>query len=131
MLFSTAIDYCAALLIGRTDSRLRRKSDLITSIVIQLTLLGVFKYYGFFSQQLVSLFSLVGIPVYVPVLKFLLPVGISFYTFQTMSYMIDVYRNDYPAEKSFVNFACSSFSPLSPAPQPPSCCRRFNPRVPS
>ena len=105
MLFSTAIDYCAAILIAQSQSRPRRKGILITSICIQLSLLGLFKYYGFFSQQLASVFSLVGIPVYLPALKFLLPVGISFYTFQTMSYMIDVYRGDYPCEKNFVNFA--------------------------
>jgi alginate O-acetyltransferase complex protein AlgI len=105
MLFSTVVDYTAALLIAGTGSRLKRKSVLVTSIVVQLSLLGLFKYYGFFSQQLASLFGFVGIPVYVPVLKFLLPVGISFYTFQTMSYMLDVYRDEYPAEKSFVNFA--------------------------
>jgi D-alanyl-lipoteichoic acid acyltransferase DltB (MBOAT superfamily) len=105
MLFSTVADYTAALLIAGTGSRLKRKSVLVTSIIVQLTLLGLFKYYGFFSQQLASLFGFVGIPVYVPVLKFLLPVGISFYTFQTMSYMLDVYRDEYPAEKSFVNFA--------------------------
>ncbi len=105
MLFSTVVDYCAAILIARDQSRPRRKSVLISSIVIQLSLLGLFKYFGFFSQQLASVFSLVGIPVYLPALEFLLPVGISFYTFQTMSYMIDVYRGEYPCEKNFVNFA--------------------------
>lgn len=105
MLFSTVIDYTAAILTVGTQSRLRRKSVLMVSIVVQLTLLGLFKYYGFFSQQLASLFGFLGIPVYVPVLKFLLPVGISFYTFQTMSYMIDVYRGEYPAERNFTNFA--------------------------
>lgn len=105
MLFSTVIDYTAAILIARNNSRPRRKVVLVTSIVIQLTLLGLFKYYGFFSQQLASLFGFVGIPIYQPALKFLLPVGISFYTFQTMSYMIDVYRGEYPCEKNFVNFA--------------------------
>ncbi len=77
MLFSTVADYTAALLIAGTGSRLKRKSVLVTSIVVQLTLLGLFKYYGFFSQQLASLFGFVGIPVYVPVLNFLLPVTIS------------------------------------------------------
>ncbi len=105
MLFSTVVDYCAAILIASSPSRPRRKTVLTSSIVIQLSLLGLFKYYGFFSQQLASVFSLVGIPVYLPALKFLLPVGISFYTFQTMSYMIDVYRGEYPCEKNFVNFA--------------------------
>jgi len=105
MLFSTVVDYCAAILIASSPSRPRRKTVLTSSIVIQLSLLGLFKYYGFFSQQLASVFSLVGIPVYLPALKFLLPVGISFYTFQTMSYMLDVYRGEYPCEKNFVNFA--------------------------
>jgi alginate O-acetyltransferase complex protein AlgI len=105
MLFSTVVDYTAAILISQAQSRSRRKVFLVTSIVIQLTLLGLFKYYGFFSQQLASVFGLVGIPVYLPALKFLLPVGISFYTFQTMSYMIDVYRGEYPCEKNFINFA--------------------------
>ncbi len=105
MLFSTVIDYAAAILIAQSLSRQRRKTFLVTSIVIQLSLLGLFKYFGFFSEQLASLFGFVGIPVYLPALKFLLPVGISFYTFQTMSYMIDVYRDEYKAEKNFVNFA--------------------------
>src|SRR5436190_2594419 len=64
MLFSTVVDYSAALLISQSASRLRRKSVLVTSIVIQLTLLGLFKYYGFFSQQLAGLFSFAGLPVY-------------------------------------------------------------------
>lgn len=105
MLFSTVVDYGAAILIARSRAHARRKAVLVTSIVIQLSLLGLFKYFGFFSQQLASVFSLIGIPVYLPALKFLLPVGISFYTFQTMSYMIDVYRGEYPCEKNFVNFA--------------------------
>jgi D-alanyl-lipoteichoic acid acyltransferase DltB (MBOAT superfamily) len=105
MMFSTVVDYSAAILIARDRSRPRRKAILICSIVVQLSLLGLFKYFGFFSEQLASVFSLIGIPVYLPALKFLLPVGISFYTFQTMSYMIDVYRGEYPVEKNFVNFA--------------------------
>jgi D-alanyl-lipoteichoic acid acyltransferase DltB (MBOAT superfamily) len=72
---------------------------------LQLGLLGVFKYYGFFSEELGGLLSTLGLPVSLPVLKFLLPVGISFYTFQTMSYTIDVYRGDFKYEKSFVDFA--------------------------
>jgi alginate O-acetyltransferase complex protein AlgI len=104
MLFSTVVDYYAAIYIGRSESQRARKAILITSITIQLALLGLFKYYGFFSHELAGLFSFLGIPVFFPALEFLLPVGISFYTFQTMSYTIDVYRGNFKPEKSFVNF---------------------------
>jgi D-alanyl-lipoteichoic acid acyltransferase DltB (MBOAT superfamily) len=105
MLFSTVVDYYAAIRIGQSESRRVRKTILLASITLQLGLLGVFKYYGFFSQELSGLFSTLGLPVSLPVLNFLLPVGISFYTFQTMSYTIDVYRGDFKYEKSFTNFA--------------------------
>ncbi|HEV7860816.1 MAG TPA: hypothetical protein VGO91_19505, partial [Pyrinomonadaceae bacterium] len=105
MLFSTVVDYYAAIGIGRSPSKRTQKIILITSITIQLALLGLFKYYGFFSHELAGLLSFVGIPVFFPALEFLLPVGISFYTFQTMSYTIDVYRGNFKPEKSFVNFA--------------------------
>lgn len=105
MLFSTVVDYGAAILIAQSQSRPRRKAFLLTSICMQLSLLGLFKYYGFFSHELASLFGLLGIPVFFPALKFLLPVGISFYTFQTMSYVIDVYRGEFECEKNFINFA--------------------------
>ncbi|HEY6188753.1 MAG TPA: MBOAT family O-acyltransferase [Pyrinomonadaceae bacterium] len=105
MLFSTVVDYYAAIGIGRSESKRVRKTILLTSITLQLGLLGVFKYYGFFSQELSGLFTALGLPVSLPVLNFLLPVGISFYTFQTMSYTIDVYRGDFKYEKNFVDFA--------------------------
>ncbi|MEA2176423.1 MAG: alginate O-acetyltransferase complex protein AlgI, partial [Blastocatellia bacterium] len=99
MLFSTVVDYYAAIYIGRSESQRARKAILVTSITIQLALLGLFKYYGFFSHELAGLFSFLGIPVFFPALEFLLPVGISFYTFQTMSYTIDVYRGNFKPEK--------------------------------
>ncbi|HEX8145214.1 MAG TPA: MBOAT family O-acyltransferase [Pyrinomonadaceae bacterium] len=105
MLFSTVVDYYAAISIGRSSSQRVRKTVLLTSITLQLGLLGVFKYYGFFSQELSGLLTTLGLPVSLPVLNFLLPVGISFYTFQTMSYTIDVYRGDFKYEKSFIDFA--------------------------
>jgi D-alanyl-lipoteichoic acid acyltransferase DltB (MBOAT superfamily) len=105
MLFSTVVDYYAAISIGRSPSRRTQKIILIASITIQLGLLGLFKYYGFFSHELAGLLSFLGLPVFLPALEFLLPVGVSFYTFQTMSYTIDVYRGNFKSEKSFVNFA--------------------------
>jgi D-alanyl-lipoteichoic acid acyltransferase DltB (MBOAT superfamily) len=105
MLFSTVVDYFAAIWISQSKAPRVRKAILLTSITLQLGLLGLFKYYGFFSHELSSLLTTLGLPVSLPVLNFLLPVGISFYTFQTMSYTIDVYRGDFKAEKSFIDFA--------------------------
>lgn len=105
MLFSTVIDYFAAIGIGTSQSPRRRKAILIASICIQLSLLGMFKYYGFFSHELSNMLTSFGLPAPLPVINFLLPVGISFYTFQTMSYVIDVYRGDFKYSKSFIDFA--------------------------
>src|ERR1051325_9100946 len=70
MLFSTVVDYYAAIGIGRSESKRVRKTILLTSITLQLGLLGVFKYYGFFSQELSGLFTELGLPVSLPVLNF-------------------------------------------------------------
>ena len=105
MLFSTVVDYFAAILIGESGSPRRRKMILVASICVQLGLLGLFKYYGFFAHELSELLSRVGLPISLPVLHVLLPVGISFYTFQTMSYTIDVYRGQFKYTKNFVDFA--------------------------
>ncbi len=105
MLFSTVIDYCAALGIDNRQSKKTRKAILVSSICIQVALLGVFKYYNFFAHELSGLTALLQIPVSLPVLEILLPVGISFYTFQTMSYTIDVYRGDFKATRNFIDFA--------------------------
>lgn len=106
LLFSTAVDYCC----GRGMERFRenktvRKLLLLTSICVNLGLLFFFKYWGFFGQTVNSLCAILSIPYRVPALNLILPVGISFYTFQTMSYTIDVYRGDFPAEKDIITFA--------------------------
>ena len=105
MLFSTVVDYCAAIFIGESQSKQRRKTVLVASICVQLGLLGLFKYYGFFAHELSGWLARVGMPVALPALSVLLPVGISFYTFQTMSYTIDVYRGQFKYTKNFVDFA--------------------------
>lgn len=109
MLFSTVVDYFCGLIIGTTpDSQNgRRKVALFVSIAANLSLLGFFKYTGFAMEsynQLFSLFGIGGEPVHV--LKFLLPLGISFYTFQSMSYTIDLYRKDGSYIRNFLDFAC-------------------------
>jgi len=105
MLFSTVIDYYAAIAIGRQTAKRNRKLILATSICVQLGMLAVFKYYAFFSTEVISVLARFGVPVSLPTLNLLLPVGISFYTFQTMSYTIDVYRGQFKPSKSFVEFA--------------------------
>ena len=110
MFYSTLIDYCCGLLIGlaRDDQHRRRKIGLAISIVGNLSLLGFFKYTGFAMENYNRLFTFLGIDGFepVPVLSFLLPLGISFYTFQSMSYAIDVYRKDCRCIRSFLDFAC-------------------------
>ncbi|MEE4167056.1 MAG: MBOAT family protein [Desulfocapsaceae bacterium] len=110
MLFSTFVDYRCGLVIGRAESvqARRRKAALVASIVTNLALLGFFKYSGFALESYNQLFNLLGVEGFepAPVLRFLLPLGISFYTFQSMSYTIDVYRNDSRYIDNFLDFAC-------------------------
>ncbi len=110
MLFSTTVDYVCGLIIGRAQSEQKgiRKGALFVSITANLMLLGFFKYSGFALESYNQLFQILGVQNFdpVPVLQFLLPLGISFYTFQSMSYTIDVYRNDSKYISSFMDFAC-------------------------
>ncbi len=100
MLFSTVSDYIHGRLIGRFCGRWQAKAFLISSIVINLAVLGFFKYADF----LIGLLN--GIPgVEIPLLQLPLPIGISFYTFQTMSYSIDVYRGEVKAQRNILDFA--------------------------
>lgn len=110
MLYSTLVDYCCGLVIGlaHDDQRLRRKIALLISIAGNLSLLGFFKYTGFAMESYNQLFTYLGVDDFdpMPVLHFLLPLGISFYTFQSMSYTIDVYRREGECVRSFLDFAC-------------------------
>ncbi|KJS03578.1 MAG: hypothetical protein VR65_01065 [Desulfobulbaceae bacterium BRH_c16a] len=110
MFVSTLIDYCCGLVIGLSgpDRQRRRKTALLISIFSNLSLLGFFKYTGFALESYNQLFTLLGIDGFdpVPVLSFLLPLGISFYTFQSMSYTIDVYRKNGEYVRNFLDFAC-------------------------
>lgn len=110
MFYSTLLDYCCGLVIGmaRDDQRRRRKIALLVSIAGNLSLLGFFKYTGFAMENYNRLFAFLGVEGFdpVPVLSFLLPLGISFYTFQSMSYTIDVYRRDGEYVRNFLDFCC-------------------------
>ena len=102
---STIVDYTAARLIEGSESARRRKLLLSVSLGFNLTLLGFFKYFNFFSDSLRVLLAGIGWQMDFVTLRVLLPVGISFYTFMTMSYVIDVYRREIPATRRFVDFA--------------------------
>ena len=105
IVISTLVDYTASLGIARTESIRRRKALLTLSVVANLGMLGVFKYYDFFIFQLNELFTSIGLNAPLPLLNVILPVGISFYTFQTMSYTIDVYRGHTTPTDRFWDFA--------------------------
>jgi len=105
LLSSTVLDYVCALQIDRhRDARVRR-GFLIASVVGNLSLLGFFKYFNFFLTSLDTLLGPLGVTVRGLHLDIVLPVGISFYTFQEMSYTIDVYRGEIRAVRSFRDFA--------------------------
>ncbi|MCB9883195.1 MAG: MBOAT family protein [Planctomycetes bacterium] len=103
--FSTVVDYWASLRIQGESSAVRRRRYLVLSITVNLGLLGVFKYFDFFSRELSALLMRCGVEASLPLLHVILPVGISFYTFQTMSYTIDVYRGETQPTQSFLDFA--------------------------
>jgi len=96
---SSVFDWLIGLGMSRQSTRQGRRPWLIASLVCQLGLLGFFKYYNFFVESGVEFFASIGMPVDWHTLSIVLPVGISFYTFQSLSYTIDLYRGLYPAER--------------------------------
>lgn len=102
---SSVIDWSVGIALDRTEAPARRKWLLAASMVANLGILGVFKYYDFFITNFNEAFSLMGVPIGMRTLDVVLPVGISFYTFQTMSYSIDVYRRQIEATRDPVAFS--------------------------
>ncbi|MBX3396400.1 MAG: MBOAT family protein [Phycisphaerae bacterium] len=105
LIASTVIDYAAGIGMDAATDRGRRKLLLVLSLVSNLGMLAVFKYADFFVSSLESLLASMGLPANRSTLSIILPVGISFYTFQTLSYTIDIYRREIRATRSFVEFA--------------------------
>jgi D-alanyl-lipoteichoic acid acyltransferase DltB (MBOAT superfamily) len=105
IVFSTLIDYVGALEIARAGSQARRRAWLVVSLSLNLGLLGFFKYCNIFLESAVALARSLGAEAQPERLAIVLPVGISFYTFQSMSYTIDVYRGQLAARKSLTDFA--------------------------
>ena len=108
---STVVDYTAGLRIAREHNRTdphahrRKRLWLMASMFTNLGLLGFFKYFNFFAESLVTALQGAGISIHTATLNVILPVGISFYTFQTMSYTIDIYRGKMEATRHFLDFA--------------------------
>jgi alginate O-acetyltransferase complex protein AlgI len=103
--FSTLVDFAVGLALKRAGRAATRRSLLVASLAINLGLLAVFKYYGFFVESAVGLLSALGLEPAARVPEIVLPVGISFYTFQTLSYTIDVYRGRLSPVRSLTDFA--------------------------
>jgi alginate O-acetyltransferase complex protein AlgI len=101
----TIINYFAGIGIFQARDALRRKRTLIFCIVANLLLLGFFKYWNFFAENWQEVLSLLGLQTSSLTLRIILPIGISFYTFQVMSYSIDLYRGEIRPTINFIDFA--------------------------
>ncbi|WP_375579303.1 MBOAT family O-acyltransferase [Marivirga tractuosa] len=112
IVISTIIDFSVGKKLKYENDHIKRKALLWTSILINLGVLGFFKYYNFFLDNFITAFSFFGMEIKSSSLNIILPVGISFYTFQTLSYTIDVYNRKLEATKDFIAFsAFVSFFP--------------------
>lgn len=98
--FTIVVDYIAGILIEGAEGR-KRKIYLIISLIANIGVLAVFKYYNFFNDSLGSILNNIGYQNHLPYLDILLPIGLSFHTFQAMSYTIEVYRGNQEAERHF------------------------------
>jgi len=102
---STSVDWLLARRISRESSRAGAKKWVAVSVTVNLLFLGAFKYFNFFVGSFAALLEALGLRAHLPVIEILLPMGISFYTFQSMSYIVDVYRGDVEPSASLVEFA--------------------------
>lgn len=113
IVISTVIDYCCGLALNVTPADIgrlgppdrRRRAIILISLFANLGLLGVFKYFDFFMESAAALMAAIGLDANPTLLRIILPVGISFYTFQTLSYTIDVYRGEIRTERNLLTFA--------------------------
>lgn len=103
--FSTVVDYFIGLKLGRVSNIRNRKLWLAVSILVNIGLLGFFKYYNFFVTSWIDAWGAFGYEMDASTLNLILPVGISFYTFQTMSYSLDIYHKRLQPTEQFISFA--------------------------
>ena len=116
--FSTIVDYYVGYYLVQVDDARKRKLLITTSVVVNLTFLGFFKYFGFFVNEMAALLTSLGFQPHLPVLHIVLPVGISFYTFQSMAYTLDIYRGKAQPARNLPEFATyvAYFPPLVAGP---------------
>lgn len=107
MMASTASDYLIGKHLYRAETESRRKLLMTLTIIVNLSVLGFFKYYNFFAVTLNGVFVWLHLPTYAPVLaNLVLPIGISFYTFESLSYTIDIYRREVKPANNIIDFFC-------------------------
>jgi alginate O-acetyltransferase complex protein AlgI len=118
MLFSTLVSFFGAILMDEAKTPQKRKLYLVAPITVDLMLLGVFKYAGFAAESLRALTEAFSLPVALPAIHIILPVGISFYTFHTITYIVDTYRGVIRPTRNFFEFSSyvSLFSQLVAGP---------------
>jgi alginate O-acetyltransferase complex protein AlgI len=113
LIFSTLLDYFTGIKISEAKNSTSKKNWLWLSIGINLGFLGIFKYYNFFSSSFADGLALLGVQVNPWTLQVILPVGISFYTFHGLSYVIDIYKDRIKPERNFIDYSVFvSFFPL-------------------
>lgn len=105
IMFSTVVDYTVARLIEAEPNPVRRRRLLLVSLCMNLGVLGFFKYFNFFAESTVQFLAVFGLRANWTMLHILLPVGVSFFTFQSLSYTIEVYRGRLKARKSLFDLA--------------------------
>ncbi|MBL4625202.1 MAG: MBOAT family protein [Flavobacteriales bacterium] len=105
IILSTLVDYSIGLLLSKQKKQFKRKILLWTSIIVNLGFLGFFKYYNFFLDNFTSAFSFFGMEIKANSLNIILPIGICFYTFQTISYTIDIYKRNLAPTKDIIAFS--------------------------
>lgn len=105
LMLSTVVTWLGGFFIEKTSQKTLRKVVLFGTIFINLSILFLFKYYSFFGDLTTLLFKRIGVQIELPSINLLLPVGISFYTFQALGYSIDVYRGEILHERNIINYA--------------------------
>ncbi|MFT4670117.1 MAG: alginate O-acetyltransferase complex protein AlgI [Flavobacteriaceae bacterium] len=102
---STCVDYFVGLALEKEEDKRQRKLLVAASVAVNIGMLGFFKYYNFFVDSWINAWANLGVEMHAWTLQIILPVGISFYTFQTLSYTFDIYRKKLQPTRNFINFA--------------------------
>lgn len=105
ILLTTAVSYICGIYVEKIESAKGKKWCIVIALVVSLGVLFFFKYFNFFSESVCSILQSIAIPMHPVTLKVILPVGISFYTFQSLSYVLDVYRGEVTPQRNFFKYA--------------------------